>query len=580
MRGACVALFAALFVAACTQQVQLDTRLAGLVSISIEPASATLSITGLDEPPQTLAFIATGQFSNGTARDVTNLVTWAVDNPLPGAIAADGSYASSNSAAGHVTVTASSAQLAATASLTVQVTATIVDSTFPPPGDPTTLFPSGAAPITGGGMSAPSVQYPADGTAFPQGVASTLVQYAPGMANDSFELTFANDVLQLVVVTGASRWSATGPVWSLIAASGIADPIALTVDATDSTGSGAIYAAPAISLDFSADSPSGSIYYWSAATNGVMQGALAAPSAGKLYPSTTTCAGCHTVSRDASAMAMGYGDENNPDLATIALPGLQTTIDPGTKIPAGWSTYSPDGSLLLVAANGALTLYDAGTGAMRGPVALPPMKFATHPDWSPDGSAVAVALTSMMPNDKDVNGASIALLPFANGTFGPPQMLVATSGMDNAYFPRWSPDGTFIAYVHATTSSHAAMSAELELVAATGGPSIVLANASGTNLADTMPTWAPARGDLAWLAFSSVRPYGAVMPMQHVAQVWVAGVDLAGASATGTDPSFAAFWLPCQDVTVLNNNPIWSGGVPSVDAGNLPRSGSLYPAWP
>jgi WD40-like Beta Propeller Repeat len=474
-------------------------------------------------------------------------------------------YASSNAAAGHVTVTASSAQLAATASLTVQVTATIVDSTFPPPGDPSTLFPSGAEPVVGGGMASPSVLYPADGTAFPQGVASTVVQYAPGMTNDSFELTFANDVLQLVVFTGASRWAATGPVWSLIASSGIGDPIELTVDATDSTGSGAIYAAPPIALDFSADSPSGSIYYWSAATNGVMQGALAAPSAGKLYPTTTTCAGCHTVSRDASAMAMGYGDENNPDLAAIALPGLQTVIDPGAKLPTGWATYSPDGTLLLVAVNGMLTLYDARAGTSRGPVALPPMKFATHPDWSPDGSSVAVALTSMMPNDKDVNGASIALLPFANGAFGPPQVLVATTGMDNAYFPRWSPDGTFIAYVHATTSSHAAMSAELELVAATGGPSIVLANASGTNLADTMPTWAPARGSLAWLAFSSARPYGSVMPMQQ-AQVWVAGVDLAGASATGADPSFAAFWLPCQDVTVLNNNPIWSGDAASVDA--------------
>jgi len=272
------------------------------------------------------------------------------------------------------------------------------------------------------------------------------------------------------------------------------------------------------------------------------------------------------VSRDASAMAMGYGDENNPDLAAVSLPGLQTIVDPATKLPTGWTTYSPDGALLLAAHDGALTLYDAHTGSALGPVALPsPMKFATHPDWSPDGSSVAVALTAMMPNDKDVTGASIALVPFANGKLGAPHVLVATTGMNNAYFPRWSPDGKFLAYVHATTSSHAAISAELELVAATGGPSIVLANASGTNLADTMPSWSPVRGELSWLAFSSVRPYGSVMPMPHAAQVWIAGVDLGAASATGADPSFPAFWLPCQDVTVLNNNPIWSSGTASVD---------------
>jgi hypothetical protein len=92
-------------------------------------------------------------------------------------------------------------------------------------------------------------------------------------------------------------------------------------------------------------------------------------------------------------------------------------------------------------------------------------------------------------------------------------------------------------------------------VPAAGGTPIVLANATGA--ADTMPSWAPAANERAWLAFASSRPYGIVVPGGGPSQIWIAAVDLAHA-ATTSDPSAAAFWLPSQDLTVLNNNPIWS----------------------
>jgi hypothetical protein len=40
------------------------------------------------------------------------------------------------------------------------------------------------------------------------------------------------------------------------------------------------------------------------------------------------------------------------------------------------------------------------------------------------------------------------------------------------------------------------------------------------------------------------------------AQIWVTSLDLAAAG----DPSTTAFWLPCQDPSVLNMVPAWWSG--------------------
>jgi hypothetical protein len=334
-----------------------------------------------------------------------------------------------------------------------------------------------------------------------------------------------------------------------------------------SSADGTLYAAAPTQLSFSPDRPDGVIYYWSAATSGITRGELGAATAAKLYPADTTCVGCHAASRDGGALAMGYGGEI---LQTIGLPSLTTKIDAAKKLPMGWASFSPDGKRVVVANKGVLVLYDTATGMPVGPgggkVMLPAGKFATHPDWSPDGMFVAVALTTMMPDNMNVDVAGIARIPFHTDTWGMPQILVTSTGPgDNNYFPKYSPQGTYLAYVHAGEASHGAPSAELRLLPANGGMPIALAIASRrvggsdsvAGVADTMPSWAPVQGERAWLSFASSRAYGAVIPTAGRPQIWIAAIDLAHANGT-SDPSSAAFWLPCQDVTVLNNNPIWS----------------------
>jgi WD40 repeat protein len=555
---------ACLLAIGCTQEVQLgtDDPLVGLVGITVAPGDTTIQIADLSAPPASIEYTATGQFSDGSTRDVTALVAWRVDNPAPGNFVSGGHYQTSQRAGGHVSVNAIAGPIQGMSPLHVVVTTTIIDGTFPPPPDVAGLFGSGL-PIATGDPKSPAILYPSDGTYFPQGLARIVFQHRVGPATDAYRLTFESDVLHLTIYTSADRWQPDRDGWFLIAASHPGTSTIYAVDAASSTAPGTIYAGPPETLRFARADPGGSLTYWSASTNGIMRTELGAETATSLYAPTggAMCIGCHTIARDGTQLAAGYGGET---LQTATLPSLDTVISAATdKLPMGWASFSPDGTLLVVADKGNLVLRDAQTGMPRGTpdgrIALPAK--ATHPDWAPDGSSIVVALSGSITNMEIKNG-SIARVPFHDGAFGAAEILVdAGAGMDNNYFPRWSPDGQFIAYVNAQGTSHGAPSAELRLVRATGGPPISLRAASHhvaaldvPDLASSMPSWGPSTGDVAWLSFASKRPYGAVMPMAAQGQIWIAAIDLARAG----DPSYAAFWLPSQDVHVLDNNPIWT----------------------
>jgi Tol biopolymer transport system component len=545
----------------CTETIQLTRDpLAQLIALEITPGDAMIKLTDLAPPHHTLQYTAMGRFADGTTRDVTGLVEWTIDNGLLGSFESRGLFVASHGAAGYATTVIEASGLQATAALTVVIDATVIDSTFPPPA--ANLFDPANPSVIGDPLRSPKLVYPADGTVFPHNIARTLFQYQRGDVNDAFRITFDSDVLHLAVESGADRWQADGALQRLLAGSGIAGPIRSTIQATSSAAPGSIYVGNSVTLDFSNDAPGGQLYFWSAATSGIMRGGVDVATAGKLDPTATGCVGCHTVSRDGAEMAMGYDNTASTNLTTLDLGTLTPRISPSATRPMGWATYSPDRSRLLVANNGVLTLYESATGTSLGTVPLPPMRYATHPDWSPDGSYVAVALASQAPSNMDVRAASIARIPYNDGAWGAPQIIVAGSMTSNNYFPRWSPDGALLAYVRATGASQGATSADLMLVSSTGGTPRPLRLANhrvGTlddvpALSNSMPTWAPLEGDRAWLAFVSARAYGAVLPTAGRGQIWVTSLDLTRAG----DPSTPAFWLPCQDVTVLNNNPVWS----------------------
>jgi hypothetical protein len=541
----------ALLVAGCTEHVQLGgDELAGLVALEVSPASPAIAFDGFDGEDQHVAFTALGSFSDGSTRDLTAVVDWSTDNPFPGAFAGPGDYTATGLAAGHVGVRATGGDIEGAAALTITVAATIVDSVFPPAS--ASAFDGAVLGIDP--ARTPLATYPARDARFPQRLSPILFQHARGADNDTLRLAFESDVLHLTVLTGGDRWQPDLAVWNLIAASHPNAAATLTIEATDSTLPGTLYRGEPIALHFAAGAAADLIYFFSSAAPGVRRGALDAASASTVV--ATTMDPHHAVTRDGRTMALGIGDRlSTLDLATL------TPLIPATA-PMGSAAFSPDGALVLVADKGTLTLRDATTGDPVGPdngkVPLGPMQKGTHPSWSATGDFVVIAMSDMISND-DAKRASIARIPFTEGTWGPVEILVQSTGdMDNNFFPQVGP-GDAIAYVHATSGSKAATNAELRLLGPGATAPITLGLASarvGTldlaDLATLTPAWTTGDDGSAWLAFSSTRPYGNVRPATGDSQIWIAGIDLARAG----DPSFAGFWLPCQDITAIQSNPV------------------------
>jgi hypothetical protein len=551
-------------VTGCVERVQLDRDdLPGLVAIEVSPGDDTVTLV-LPGTPQTLAYRATGRFAGGEARDITDGVEWTVDNRFPGSLAAGGLYTTSNAAAGHVAIRASHRDITGAAALTVAITAVVVDDSFPPPAGAADLFAPGT-PVVTDANRAPAILYPSDATVFPQGMAQILFQYRAGMMTDAFRLAFDSDVLHLQVLSGTDRWRPDASTWALLEQSHPGASARFEVDAASSAAPGMIFSGAPASLGFASGAASGALYY--VAAGGILRGELAQPVAAKLYPQAGDNArvAAPSISLDGTTMALAYNDS----LRTLDL----ATLNPITTAagPIGSTALSPDGGLVVVANMGMLQLRDArtgdGVGAPDGRVMLGAM--ATHPDWSPDGKALAVAVGTKVTNT-DLKAGSIARVPYlGNGQWGAPQVLVASTGdMDNNFFPRWSPDGAAIAYVH-TAGPIGDPSAELRIVPAGGGSPAVLQRASHRvalddvpGLASSMPAWAQTSAGTMWLAFVSGRPYGAVRPMPGGGQIWISAID--PARLGGGDPSAAAFWVPAQDVTTAGASPAWAPATPPV----------------
>jgi hypothetical protein len=424
------------------------------------------------------------------------------------------------------------------------------------PADVPALFAVGALQEPG---SEPAIVYPNHETLFPINVRRIRHEWQAG-SSGVFKLVFDGPNTRVIVFTNRTDWEPSEEQWDWIAESNRGASVSWHVEGLDVAGNGDVWQSRPISLSFSEAAVEGAIYYWSTGTESVMRALVSSSMPEKFYtpPDSAeagTCVACHTLSRDGKRLAVGFGGER---LRQVSVPERETLL-PGTgeeERPSAWTTFSPDASKLLVAAAGQLTLIDSTTGAPIGPdgglVPTPADAFATHPDWSALGDRVAITLATDGSN-KSVEGGSIALLPYADGAWGEPTVLVQSTGLtDNNFFPVFSPDSRFIAYVNAQAKSKDAVSAVLRLVRLNGR---VNNQDAVLGVGNSMPTWAPStRAGTFWLAFSSLRAYASLRAQDPKEdQIWIAAID-----PELPDPGYPAFWAPFQSIDEGNHRAFWT----------------------
>lgn len=561
-----IALALAIALGGCSRTTELidDGSIPGLVAIEVSPGDSVVVIDDLTATSE-VALVATGVFDSGERRDITAEVVWEAARSPVGDFVGPGRWRSSNRAGGLVIATAHAGNVSGEARIEVHFEPTINDPSFPAPPGAADLFEPPTPVVVGDPDNSPSIVYPSHDTLFPINLYRTLFQYEVGAVADVFRLRFVGDYLDLTILTTNDRWQAEAATWEHLAISAAGSVARLTVAGVTAADPSTVWESAPIDLRFSDSSVDGAIYFWSTSAEGVMKAVLSDPAPTRFYsePPDTTCVACHTVSRDGKKLAVGYDGEV---LQQVSIPDRDVEVPVDRGYAMGWSTFSPDSSQLLLANKGALQLIDADTGDPIAATFDLGNLAATHPDWSPLGDYVAVAACEDAGNNKDVDRCSIARMPVSGATFGPLEILVPGAAGDNNYFPRFSPDGAWIAYVNADGKSKDRPGARLMLVPAAGGAPIALDVATSrvgpadavADTGSTMPTWAPStRSGISWLVFSSIRDYGKVLVGDKADQLWIAGLDMNRAAA-GADPSFAAFWLPVQDIDERNHRAFWA----------------------
>jgi hypothetical protein len=271
---------------------------------------------------------------------------------------------------------------------------------------------------------------------------------------------------------------------------------------------------------------------------------------------------------------------------------------------AEFTTFSPDGGAMLQELQGALYLRTASAAlTSQGPLFPSMTESMTHPNWSEKGDLIAFASwvpTLTIPgcgtstcshafDSKDHNGnetpnAQIWLAAATGGTFAAPTLLVPRQANLTEYYPTISDDSLFVAFDESSCNGpqtpasdgygasacdgYDDPSARLRMIPVDGGTPAELDRASGRTSSwpasgggtwtNSWPRFSPTHGvyqgkTLYWVAFSSRRPYGAVLAGSQtgtsVPQIWFAGVlvNPDGTISTPPDPSFAPVYLPQQD---------------------------------
>lgn len=439
----------------------------------------------------------------------------------------------------------------------------------------------------------PAFIYPEPGTALPRNIEAIDFQWDAGRRGGEslYEVEMRAGDLTVRWYTAADHLVPAGAPWArLKEAAARANPLTITVNEHRGDGAPSCPSA-ALPIEISPSELRGAVYYWSTGQVAIMRLPVNDTEAEPFingFNSGNGCPACHALSRDGSRVA--YTRTTFPPFGNLAVAAVD---EPGTMLydadadaTAGYfPSFSPDGLRIVAGSSGKLvirssdtgereTIMDAGGNAID-PIPLAPMTVAGSPDWSWQGDRIAAALGpaglfNPIP-DVGISSGDIAQWSHVDGAWQLPVSLVEASPEWWYDRPAYSPLGRWIAYNRIGDNPFGANDEDQEinpntdlwLVPPDGGDPIPLDAANGGELmGNSWPKWAPLQGGAGrvWLAFTSLRPYGRVLPNQPgvdaTPQIWVAGID--PNAPPGADPSAPGFWMPGQSTRSGNHAPYWA----------------------
>jgi hypothetical protein len=495
----------------------------------------------------------------------------------------------------------------------------------PVPSNAAQLFgPSSQGAATGG----PCLLEPEVGSLYPNNWLRPRFAWNGANGANLFELRVHadNQTNDLVVYTTQTQWTMPKAMWDALRAD--SQDVPMTVSIRSGRFDGTKLSAEALGsngpIGIAPVGAPGSIVYWAIVDykgqsgmggTGVLEGfsigdesvvtVLTGPQVQQSAApaGNRACIGCHAATPDGLGVGfqaewLGPGGYNN-SIATLgqdASPGgIPSFLTPaaGAELAmlAGAPTYSPghwtQGDHVEILANtGDLTWVDLeGTGTnVSGVIARSlaagagDLHSATAPTWSRSGSTIVYTSVSTATGGSIVNGRpasgpmDLYSVPYNNKAGGNATPLAGASDpATNEYYPAFSPDDEYIAFVNLAGNSQTYNSGgdEMDIVPARGGTATRLdandppacSGATSPGVTNSWPRWSPSVQTVAalgnttyyWIVFSSTRPnltngnYGP--PQLYISPVTI--------DANGVVTTFHSLYLWNQSPTAENHLPAW-----------------------
>lgn len=420
-----------------------------------------------------------------------------------------------------------------------------------------------------------SLLYPYDGTVFPRGLPTPVIQWNGGAAGNIYKIEASSESFSFLgysTVDPPSRYpfpDLPKNVWTKLTDS-TAGNVSLSIQRWDGAKA---YKAKTQTWTIAPANLKGTIYYTQLLNGNTFVQRIQPGKTTEPFLQQTagvTCIACHSVSKDGSRIVASVNGGASPWAVYDTVTGNELYR---SAQPSGFQAISPTGSHVLwrhwnsggFGSEGELRLSTTSSDAVLATLA-PGVAgaYPGHPVWSPDGKKIAF---SMRTSGDGLNFFNSTLwITDVNLAAAPPTFTGTKKIIDpNATYPvvtysTFSPDSAWLSFMRANQArSDGTGAGELWISTTDGVTQVRLDKANGVPDVSATPntSWGPsfhpvAAGGYFWLAFFSERPYGNTFNGTN-RQIWLAAVD--GAPKAGKDPSHPAIYITGQNMTSTNERP-------------------------